>query len=240
MLKAFFSLNSSQKAKKSYSLLTRAEFSPYRFSEHHQSFYSKESTIFLSFLVRIHLSAIRKHLNSACKKLFMLICWILHIKFSPWQTYNLNMKTIPSQILVLCMSLMTTFILNSGVIPSDFVNRCSLDLLPEAMLTEAYSIPSMASCSTNISKKKQFQIIFDNKSAYQIDLTIDYKAYNVDGVTDKLSYNTKTKALEGEKTLDLFKANNPDINLDGTIARVDLDLINESTIILAFTKTQNK
>jgi uncharacterized membrane protein len=108
------------------------------------------------------------------------------------------MKTIPSQILVLCMSLMTTLIINSGVIPGDFVNKPSSDLIPESLLAEAHTMPSLASDSTNNSKKKRYQIIFDNKSEYKIDVAIRYKEYSGEWTTDAwISLNPGEKKIMG-------------------------------------------
>ncbi len=106
------------------------------------------------------------------------------------------MKTIPSQFLVLCMSLMTTLIINSGVIPGEFVNKHSSEILPESLLAEVYSSPSPFSDSTKINKNKRYQIIFDNKSEYKIDVAIRYKEYNGDWMT-----NAWVTIQPGEKKL---------------------------------------
>jgi uncharacterized membrane protein len=96
------------------------------------------------------------------------------------------------------MSLMTTLILNSGIIPNEIVNKHSSDLNPESLLAEIYSMPTLVSDSTITPKKKRYQIIFDNKSEYKIDVAIRYKEYSGEWMTDAwVTLNPGEKKLMG-------------------------------------------
>jgi len=106
------------------------------------------------------------------------------------------MKTIPSQFLVLCMGLMTTLIFNSGVSPEEFANKPTSDLSPESLLAEHYSMPMEVPTVDSPKKKKRYQIIFDNKSEYKIDVAIRYKEFDGEWTT-----NAWITILPGEKKL---------------------------------------
>ena len=109
------------------------------------------------------------------------------------------MKTIPSQFLVLCMSLMTTLIFNSDYVSEEFADKPAPDFHPETLLAENYSIPVEIDSINGIPlKKKRYQIIFDNKSEYKIDVAIRYKEYSGDWTTDAwITINPGEKKLMG-------------------------------------------
>ena len=91
------------------------------------------------------------------------------------------MKTITSQVLMLCMSLMTITSPNAGIGISDAV---STEIATEFLAEANYSALADPADTVLSAKKKKYQIIFENKTAYKLEVAIRYKVYRGKWTTD--------------------------------------------------------
>ncbi len=94
------------------------------------------------------------------------------------------MRATTSQTLTLCVGLTTILFLTSAFQFKESAELPPPDFDPEIWAAEHYSTPVDLSDSVNTIKKKRYDIIFDNKSEYKINVAIRYKEYSGEWTTD--------------------------------------------------------